>query len=143
MASSSTNGVKPSRVRDRPTMVEAPAAVKGRSAIDRSDERPPRSCGGSGYLLRSPHMLRAGSGLATGQRADEAALDAALQAMAASGLAHGDVALVFTSGEAYPAAHHVLHGVRRVTGARAVVGAGGAGVLTERAEVEQVPAVAV
>src|SRR5262249_34954731 len=103
----------------------------------------PRRCGGFTYLLRSFHMLRAGSGLATGKRADEAALDAALQAMTASGLARADAALVFTSGEAHPAAHQVMHAVRRVTGAAVVVGASGAGVLTERGEVEQVPAVAV
>jgi small ligand-binding sensory domain FIST len=125
-------------------MVEAPAAVKGPPLEGAAPARGlARRCEGSAYLLRSLHMLLAGSGLATGKRADEAALDAALQAMAASGLAHADVALVFTSGEAHPAAHHVLHGVRRVTGARVVVGASGAGVLTERAEVEQVPAVAV
>jgi small ligand-binding sensory domain FIST len=88
-------------------------------------------------------MLRAGTGIATGTRADEAALDAALQAMAASGLPHADLALVFTSGEAHARAHALLHAVRRVTGARTVVGASGAGVLTERGEVEQVPAVAV
>jgi small ligand-binding sensory domain FIST len=88
-------------------------------------------------------MLRAGSGLATGKRADEAALDTALQAMRGSGLARANGALVFTSGEAHPAAHHVRPAVRRVAGAPVVVGASGAGVLTEQAEVEQVPAVAV
>ena len=88
-------------------------------------------------------MLRAGSGIATGKRADDAALDAALQAMAASGLEHADFALVFTTGDAYPAAHALLHAVRRASGARMVMGASGAGVLTERGEVEQVPGVAV
>jgi small ligand-binding sensory domain FIST len=88
-------------------------------------------------------MLRAGTGIATGTRADEAAVDAALQAMAASGLERADVALVFTSGEAAERAHAMLHAVRRITGARAVAGTSGGGVLTERGEVEQVPAVAV
>jgi len=39
--------------------------------------------------------------------------------------------------------HQALHAVRRVTGARAVLGCSGAGVLTERREVEGEPAVAV
>ncbi|MGH7318529.1 MAG: FIST signal transduction protein [Candidatus Rokuibacteriota bacterium] len=88
-------------------------------------------------------MIAAGSGLSTGKRADEAALDAALQAMAASGADHADVAVVFTTGDAYPQGHALLHAVRRVTGARTVLGCSGAGVLTERGEVEGVPAVAV
>ncbi len=86
-------------------------------------------------------MIRAGSGVVTGKRADEAALDATLQAMAASGVEHPDFALVFTTGDAYPLAHELLHAVRRVTGARAVIGASAAGVPTEGGEVEQVPAV--
>ncbi len=63
--------------------------------------------------------------------------------MAHAGADHADLALVFTTGEAYPAAHELLHAVRRVTGARVVVGCSGAGVLTERREVEGEPAVAV
>ncbi len=88
-------------------------------------------------------MIAAGSGLSTGKRADETALDAALQAMAASGADHADVAVVFTTGAAYPQGHALLHAVRRVTGATTVLGCSGAGVLTERGEVEGVPAVAV
>lgn len=87
--------------------------------------------------------IAAGSGLGTGKLADEAALDAAITAMAASGAEKADVAFVFTTAEAYPAAHAVLHAVRRVTGARAIVGCSGAGVLTERREVEVEPATAV
>jgi small ligand-binding sensory domain FIST len=88
-------------------------------------------------------MMHAGTGIATGQPPDEAALDAAMQAMTAAGLERAEAAIVFTTGEAEPAAHALLHAVRRVTGARTVVGASGTGVLTERGEVEQVPAVAV
>jgi small ligand-binding sensory domain FIST len=88
-------------------------------------------------------MTAAGSGLVAGKRADEAALDAALQAMAASGADHADLALVFATGDAYAHGHALLHAVRRVTGALAVVGASGAGVLTERGEVEEIPSVAV
>jgi small ligand-binding sensory domain FIST len=88
-------------------------------------------------------MIAAGSGLSTGKRADEAGLDAALQAMAASGADHADVALVFTTGDAFRHGHALLHAVRRVTGARAVLGCSGSGVLTERGEVEGERAVAV
>lgn len=88
-------------------------------------------------------MIAAGSGLVTGKRADEAALDAALQAMAGSGAESADVALVFVTPDAYHFGHDLLHAVRRVTGARVVVGASGAGVLTERGEAEGGPAVAV
>ena len=79
----------------------------------------------------------------TGKRADEAALDAAREAMAASGATEADLALVFTTGEAYPHGHALLRAVRRVTGARIVLGVSAAGVITEKGEVEAVPAVAV
>jgi small ligand-binding sensory domain FIST len=88
-------------------------------------------------------MILAGSGLATRDRADEAALEASLAAMAASGADRADVALVFTSGDARRSGHDLLHAVRRVTGAPAVVGCSGTGVLTESGEAEGVPAVAV
>src|SRR5437667_400480 len=85
----------------------------------------------------------AGSGLAVGDGPAAAALDAALEAMAASGTDHADLALVFVAGQTYPAAHEMLHAVRRVTGARVLVGASGAGVLSERREVEGETAVSV
>ena len=88
-------------------------------------------------------MIAAGSGLATAGTADNAALDASLQALERSGADHADLALVFATGEVFPRAHEALHAVRRVTGARVVVGCSGAGVLTERREVEAEPAVAV
>jgi len=86
--------------------------------------------------------MAAGSGLAVGAAAD-AALEASLEAMTSSGADHADLALVFVTGDAYPAAHEMLHAVRRVTGARVVVGASGAGVLCERREIEGETAVAV
>ena len=85
----------------------------------------------------------AGSGLAHSKRADEAALDASLAALEAAGTDHADLALVFVTADAFSRAHELLHAVRRVTGARAVVGCSGAGVLTERAEIEDRSAVAV
>ena len=88
-------------------------------------------------------MLHAGSGLSTKTSADEAAADAARQALAASGGDRADLALAFATGVAELPAEAILQTVRRVTGARTVLGATGAGVLTERGEVEQVPAVAV
>ncbi len=88
-------------------------------------------------------MTSAGAALVTGERPDQAALDASLEALAQAGTDHADLALVFVTGEAYPRAHELLHAVRRVTGARAVVGCSGAGVLTQRREVEGEPAVAI
>ncbi|HET9491366.1 MAG TPA: FIST N-terminal domain-containing protein [Methylomirabilota bacterium] len=88
-------------------------------------------------------LAAAGAGLGLGPSPAAAAIDAALAAMASAGADHADLALVFTTGDAYPAAHELLHAVRRVTGARVVVGCSGAGVLTERREVEDEPAVAV
>ena len=88
-------------------------------------------------------MLAAGSGLAVGGAPDDAALEASLAALAASGAPHADLALVFVSSDAGPRAHELLHAVRRTTGARVVLGCSGAGVLTELREVEQGPAVAV
>jgi small ligand-binding sensory domain FIST len=87
--------------------------------------------------------LSAGSGIAVGASSDDVALDASLAALAASGADHADLALVFTSGDALPRAHALLHAVRRATGARAVVGCSGVGVLTEHREVEAETAVAV
>jgi len=88
-------------------------------------------------------VIAAGSGLATNARADEAAIKASIDAMTGNGAESAEFALVFTSPDAQPFAHEVLHAVRRVTGARAVVGCSGTGVLTERGEAEGVPAVAV
>src|SRR5437867_3192655 len=88
--------------------------------------------------------IQAGSGLAVGGTADNAALEASLQAVERSGSDAADLALVFVTGDdALPRMHQALHAVRRVTGARAVLGCSGAGVLTERREVEGEPAVAV
>jgi small ligand-binding sensory domain FIST len=88
-------------------------------------------------------LATAGAGLGVGPAPAEAALDASLAALARAGSDRADLALVFIAGEAYGAAHQVLHAVRRVTGARVVVGCSGAGVLTERREVEDEAAVAV
>lgn len=88
-------------------------------------------------------MIAAGSGLAASPSPESAALDACLEAVGRSGCDRADVALVFATGEALDRAHELLHVVRRVTGARAVVGCSGTGVLTERGEVEGRAAVAV
>lgn len=88
-------------------------------------------------------MIGAGSGLSVGPSLEDAALEAALQALSRSGDDHADLALVFVSGDAYASASRILHIVRRVTGARAVVGCSGAGILTDAGEVEGESAVAV
>ena len=106
-------------------------------------------------------MIFAGSGLAVASSPPDAALEASLAALAAADRDHVDLALVFVSADAgTPRAieasarpshgltssfdvHALLHAVRRVTGARVVVGASGTGVLTEAHEVEGQTAVAV
>jgi small ligand-binding sensory domain FIST len=84
--------------------------------------------------------LRAGSGLAVSGDPVEATLEAALTAMDRLGADRADVVLVFATPPAFSSAHAMLHAVRRVTGAPAVVGASGVGVLTDRMEVESVEA---
>src|SRR6058998_3994258 len=88
-------------------------------------------------------MIAAGTGLAVGGAADNAALEASLEAIERSGAARADLALVFVTGDAHSRAHEALHAVRRVTGAPVVVGCSGTGILTERREVEEELAVAV
>lgn len=88
-------------------------------------------------------MIAAGTGLAVGGTADTAALEASLEAVERSGTAGADLALVFVTGDAYSRGHQILHAVRRVTGARVVVGCSGSGILTEHREVEGELAVAV
>jgi len=88
-------------------------------------------------------VIAAGSGLALAASPPDAAIEASLAALAAAGRDHVDLAIVFASADTAPAAHAMLHAVRRVTGARVVVGASGAGVLTERREVQSGTAVAV
>src|SRR5438093_1366896 len=88
-------------------------------------------------------MIAAGTGLAVGGAADNAALEASLEAIERSGAARADLALVFVTGDAHSRAHEALHAVRRVTGAPVVVGCSGTGILTERREVEDELAVAV
>ena len=88
-------------------------------------------------------MIAAGTGLAVGGAADNAALEASLEALERSGADHADLALVFVTGDAHTRAHEALHAVRRVTGAPVVLGCSGTGILTERREVEDDLAVAV
>ena len=88
-------------------------------------------------------MIAAGTGIAVGGAADNAALEASLEALERSGADHADLALVFVTGDAHTRAHEALHAVRRVTGAPVVLGCSGTGILTERREVEDDLAVAV
>jgi len=91
-------------------------------------------------------MIAAGTGLAVAGEADnavaEATLEASLAAIERSGTDHADLALVFTN-DAYADAPDALHAIRRVTGARVVIGCSGTGILTERREVEDAAAIAV
>jgi small ligand-binding sensory domain FIST len=88
-------------------------------------------------------MIAAGTGIAVGGAADNAALEASLEALERSGADHADIALVFVTGDVHTRAHEALHAVRRVTGAPVVLGCSGTGILTERREVEDDLAVAV
>ncbi|TPW09326.1 MAG: hypothetical protein FD129_2241, partial [bacterium] len=87
-------------------------------------------------------MIAAGSGLVAGRSPEDAVLEACREALARSG-DRADFVLVFVTGDAYPSAPPNLHAIGRLTGARVVVGCSGAGVLTERREVEGESAVAV
>jgi small ligand-binding sensory domain FIST len=84
-------------------------------------------------------VIAAGTGLAIGEASDAAAREA----MHRSGADRADLALVFVAGDALPRAHEALLAVRRATGARAVLGCSGTGILTDRREVEGEAAVAV
>jgi small ligand-binding sensory domain FIST len=88
-------------------------------------------------------VIAAGTGLAVGGSADNAALEASLRALERSGTDRADLALVFVTGEAHQRAHEALHAVRRVSGARTVLGCSGTGILTDHQEIEDKPAVAV
>jgi len=88
-------------------------------------------------------VIAAGTGLAIGGSADNAALEASLQALERSRADRADLALVFVTGDTHPRAHEALHAVRRVTGARTVVGCSGTGILADHREIEDTPAVAV
>lgn len=88
-------------------------------------------------------MIRAGSAVSLARAPEEAGLEASLEALARAGTDHVDLAMVFATGRSPAAARAVLHAVRRVTGARSVIGCSGTGVLTDRHEVEDQPAVAV
>ena len=83
---------------------------------------------------------RAGSGLSVSGDPVEATLEASLTAMDRLGAARADLAVVFATPPTFRSAHEVLHAVRRVTGAPAVVGASGVGVLSDRMEVEAIEA---
>ena len=88
-------------------------------------------------------MIAAGTGLAVGGMADDAAREASRQAIERSGTDRADIALVFVTGDAHARPGDALHAVQRVTGAPVVLGCSGTGILTERREVEGELAVAV
>lgn len=87
--------------------------------------------------------MSAGAGLAVAPASHDPALDASLAALAGAEREQADLAFVFVSGVPLPHTEALLHTVRRVTGARALVGCSGAGVLTDRGEIEDAAAVAV
>jgi small ligand-binding sensory domain FIST len=84
--------------------------------------------------------IRAGSGLSVSGDPVEATLEASLTAMDRLGADRADLVVVFATPPAFPSAHEMLHAVRRVTGAPAVVGASGVGVLSDQIEVEAIEA---
>ena len=81
-------------------------------------------------------MIRAGSGFGRARDPVDAGLDAALAAQERSGADYADLCVVFATSAAYGQAPQMLNAIHRATGARAVVGLSGAGVLTERGEHE-------
>jgi small ligand-binding sensory domain FIST len=81
-------------------------------------------------------VIRAGSGFGLARDPVDAGLDAALAAQERSGADYADLCIVFTTSGAHAQAPQMLNAIHRATGARAVVGVSGAGVLTERGEHE-------
>src|SRR5262250_1229258 len=130
MRRSSTGAAGHGRVRAPPIPSPRTAPSGGRPS-----RGSPRS-GGTACRATGGVVIRAGSGFAHHRDPVEAGLEAALIAQEGVGLDHADACVVFATSEAYPGAHGLLHAVRRATGARAVVGCSGAGVLTERGEYE-------
>src|SRR5262245_15849739 len=88
-------------------------------------------------------MIAAGTGLAVGGIADDAAREASRRAIERSGTDHADIALVFVTGDTHALSVEALHAVRRATGAPIILGCSGTGILTEQREVEGELAVAV
>ena len=81
-------------------------------------------------------MIRAGTGFGLSRDPVDAGLDAALLAQERSGADYADLCIVFATPAAHAQAPQMLNAIHRATGARAVVGVSGAGVLTERGEHE-------
>lgn len=85
----------------------------------------------------------AGSGLSGHSDAVRAASEAAGRAMARAGAERADWAIVFATVHHFPAYRRMLDEVARITGAEALVGCSGYGVLTEEGEIEAAPGIAV
>ena len=88
-------------------------------------------------------MIRAGSGLSENQSLEKAALEATAQALERTGAAKPDALIVFMVPGEMSRWAGTLRKIKSLAGTKAVVGNSAFGVLTESAEIEQRPGVAV
>lgn len=88
-------------------------------------------------------MLRAGVGQSSHPSAEQAALQAAAQAMARAGIDQADLVIVFFTVDYFGEAGKLLASVRQVTRTERIVGSSGVGVLTGEGEIEGGPGLAI
>lgn len=81
-------------------------------------------------------MIRAGVGQSSNSSTQEAAEQAAVQAMAQAGISRADAVIVFFTVEHAPNSKHLFSTLSRVTGSDRIVGSSGAGILTGAEEIE-------
>jgi small ligand-binding sensory domain FIST len=88
-------------------------------------------------------MIRAGAGQSSNPSTEQAAEQAAGEAMAQAGLSRADAVVVFFTAEHAPNSQMLLSTLSRVTRSDRIVGSSGAGILTGAGEIEGRPGVAV
>ena len=88
-------------------------------------------------------MIQIGSGISDNHSLDKAALEATQKALSRMGASKPDALLVFASGGETSKWTSALKKIKSFAGTQAIVGSSAFGVLTEEAEIEQRPAVAI
>ena len=81
-------------------------------------------------------MIRAGAGQSSNPSTEQAAEQAAGEAMTQAGLSQADTVVVFFTAEHAPNSRMLLSTLSRVTGSDRIVGSSGAGILTGAGEIE-------
>ena len=88
-------------------------------------------------------MLRAGVGQSANSVTEQAAREAAVQAMSQAGIAEADLVLVFFTVDHLPDYRKLLSATKVITRSERIVGSSGAGVLSSDGEIEGAPGIAV